>query len=386
VIDAPIDASGPPPCVAAGRNTVVVTGSTALQPFLSVVAKVLATSSPPYAIAYQGNGSCNGVDNIFNPIPAKRLIKDTAGRTSLLFDGEKPPTTCAFGLGVPVDVAISDVYSKSCNPAYVPSEQIADYLGPVQPMTFVVPSASSETAISAEMGRVVFGRGSQDVAAKPYTDPSLYFVRNVSSGTQQMLARAVTVDAKQWWGIDRGGSTKVRDLLLAVAPTKVNGAIGILSTDFADAERSRLRVLAFKDRNQICGYFPDTSVFTRDKRNVRDGHYSIWGPVHLYTAVSTGVPSAAAAALVTRFTVPRLDQPLLDAIIKAGLVPQCAMKVKRTEEMGPMTAFAPEFQCRCYFEATVPDGSVPQGCQTCAGPAECPAALPACNNGYCEAK
>jgi ABC-type phosphate transport system substrate-binding protein len=388
VIDAPIDApgSGPPPCLNGIRNVVVVTGSTALQPFLTVVAKVLAQNSPPYAIAYQGSGSCNGVENIFNPIAARRLVKDTFGRTNLLFEGEKAPTACSFGTGVPVDVAISDVFSKSCNPAYVPSDAIADYLGPVQPMTFVVPSASTENAISAEMGRVVFGRGSQDMAAKPYVDPALYFVRNFSSGTQQMIARAIQVEAKQWWGIDRGGSSRVRDLLLAVAPAKATGAVGILSTDFADAERNRLRILAFKDRSQICGYYPDTSVFTRDKRNVRDGHYSIWGPVHLYTPVTGGVPSPAAAALVTRFALPRLDTPLLDVIIKAGLVPQCAMKVKRTDEMGPMATFAPEYQCGCYFEATVPNGAAPDSCIACNGPADCPTATPACNNGYCEVK
>lgn len=378
---------GLPPCVAAGKNTVVVTGSTALQPFLTVVAKVLATSSPPYVIAYQGTGSCNGVDHIFNADPTKRVAKDAAGRTNLLFDGEKAPEQCAFGTtGVSVDVGISDVFSKSCNASYVASDRIAEYLGPVQPMTFVVPSASEERAISAEMARIVFGRGSMDAKASPFTDPLLYFVRNSSSGTQQMISRAINVDARQWWGVDRGGSTRVRDQLLSVAPARASGAIGILSTDFADAERARLRILAFRARNQLCAYYPDSSLFTRDKRAVRDGHYTMWGPIHLYAAVTGGVPNAAAAALVTRFGVPRLDQALLDTIIKAGLVPQCAMKVTRTEEMGPITTYSPEFQCGCYFEATVPNGSAPESCKTCNGPADCPSTAPACNNGYCELK
>ncbi len=383
----PFDAPpGLPACVPSGRNVVVVSGSTALQPFLAVVAKLLAESSPPYVIAYQGTGSCNGVDHIFNPDPAKRMAKDAAGRTNLLFDGDLAPQPCTFGAGAPVDVGISDVFSRSCNAAFVPNDRIAEYLGPVQPMTFVVPTGSQEKAISAEMGRTVFGRGGRDPSAMPYSDPSLYFVRNSSSGTQQMISRAIDVDARQWWGTDRGGSSRVRDQLLAVAPAKASNAVGILSSDFADAERSRLRILAFRDRKQLCGYFPDSTLFTRDKRNVRDGHYSIWGPIHLYTAVTGGLPNAAAAVLVTRFTVPRLDQSLLDTIIKSGLVPQCAMKVTRTEEMGPVSTFSPDFQCGCYFEATVPSGSAPESCQTCNGPADCPSGKPACNNGYCELK
>lgn len=386
----PVDAPPPPtlpPCIVAGKNTVVVTGSTALQPFLGVVASVLAGNSPPYQVAYQSSGSCNGVENIFNADSNRRLVKDVPNRTNLLFEANKTPVACSFGtVGVPVDVGISDVFAKSCNPAYLPNDRIAEYVGPVQPMTFTVPATSAETAMSAELGRFMFGRGGQDPGAAPFTDPLLYSVRNSSSGTQQMMARAIGVNAAQWWGVDRGGSTRVRDSLLAVAPARANGAIGILSTDFADAERARLRILAFKDKNQLCAYYPDSSQFTRDKLNVRDGHYSIWGPVHLYAAITDGLPNPAAAALVTRFTVARLDLPLLDSIIKSGLVPQCAMKVQRTDEMGPLSAYSPPFQCGCYFEATVPSGAAPAECKTCNGPADCPAGKPACNLGYCEEK
>jgi hypothetical protein len=253
-------------------------------------------------------------------------------------------------------------------------------------MTFVVPSTSPETSISAEMAHVVFGLGNSDTMAAPYLTPSLYFVRNSGSGTQQMMARAIGVDATKWWGKDRGSSGNVRDQLEAVAPVDSSQAIGILSTDFADPERSRLRILAFQGTDQTCGYYPDSTLFDRDKRNVRDGHYSIWGPEHFFAQVTGGLPSPAAAAFVTRFSTPRLDQSLLDAIIKSGLVPTCAMTVHRTEEMGPISSFSPEFQCGCYFEASVPGGAAPASCQKCGGPGDCPAAKPACNNGYCELK
>ena len=48
--------------------------------------------------------------------------------------------------------------------------------------------------------------------------------------------------------------------------------------------------------------------------------------------------------------------------------------------------YSPEFQCGCYFEANVPTGAPSPGCVACNGPADCPAAAPACNAGFCEAK
>ena len=375
-----------PPCVDPARNTVVIGGSTAVQPFLAVVAPLLAKNSPPYTIAYQPSGSCSGVDNLFSPDPAKHIAKDIAGKQALLFAADGTTTACTLGDGVPVDVAASDVFASSCTSTYATSDTLAEYLGPIQPMTFVVPSTSPETSISAEMAHVVFGLGTTGGGVQPYVDPTLFFIRNSGSGTQQMISRAIEIDAKKWWGGDRGGSGKVRDLLEAVPQTKSGSSIGILSTDFADTERARLRILAFKAKGQSCGYLPDSTPFTRDKLNVRDGHYAIWGPVHFYAQVSGGVPSAAAAALVTRFSLPRLDAPLLDAITKSGLVPACAMKVQRTSEMGPLTPFSPNFQCGCYFEANVPNGAAPPSCVPCNGPSDCAAATPACNNGFCEAK
>src|SRR5207248_375207 len=118
-----------------------------------------------------------------------------------------------------------------------------------------------------------------------------------------------------------------------------------------------------------------------DKANVRDGHYPIWGPIHLYASTSNGVPSMAADALVTRFSVPRLEQKLLDAIVGSGYIPACAMTVKRDQEMGPLASFQPQFGCGCYYESKVNGRS---NCATCGGPGDCPTNRPACNYGFCE--
>jgi ABC-type phosphate transport system substrate-binding protein len=397
----------PPPaptleCIDGTRQVVVVGGSTAIQPFLSVVAPLV--SAQGFQIVYQPSGSCTGVTGVFSPDASKRVVKDIPGRYAVLIspDGKSSPQ-CTFSTqnGAPpvtpvaLDVAASDVFASSCDPANTAGSQIGEYFGPIQPMTFVVKSESKETSISAEMGHFVFGRGNTDIGKAPFRDPAmypyikpaLYFVRNSGSGTQQMIARAIKVDATQWWGVDRGGSTQVQMQMQLINSADFNNAVGILSTDFADSVRGSLRILAFQDTGQLAAYYPDSTLTTRDKRNVRDGHYSIWGPVHFFAQLTTNnntLPNAAAQALVSKFTATKLDQSLLDAIIKSGLVPPCAMTVKRSSEMGPLEPFISPAACGCYFEAKVPEGQAPASCQTCSGPTECPGDRPACNYGYCE--
>lgn len=386
-VSSSVDASFPmQPCVEDPATTIVVTGSTAVGGFMQIAAQLLATSG--FRIAYQPSGSCNGVEQIFNPDPTKRIAKDRSGTVSLLFptDGTKG-IPCTWGSGAAVDVGVSDVFSTSCKPEYVTSANIADFLGPVQPMTFVVPAASDQTVISAAMGHVLFGRGN-DPKAAPWTDPSLFFIRNASSGTQQMLARAIGIDAGKWWGKNTGGTIGVVSGLQSVVPALASSVIGILSTDALRNEETRrnIRILAFQDEGQLCGFYPDRIPASLDKQNVRDGHYPIWGPVHFYTAVTAGQPSAKASALVQRFSLPGLDKVLLDGIITALLVPQCAMRVARDTEMGPLRAFNPPSQCGCYFESKLSGGSTPPNCTACTSTNNCPSTHPSCNFGFCEAR
>ena len=135
----------------------------------------------------------------------------------------------------------------------------------------------------------------------------------------------------KFWGIDRLSTDNLRDSMLA--STAAEQSIGILSIDYADKNRGNLRSLYLQARGQVCGYLPDSNKNAFDKMNVRDGHYPLWGYVHFFTPIGPGgVPSDAAKAFVTRFSIARLDQGLLDNIIGASLIPQCAMKVVRTGE------------------------------------------------------
>jgi ABC-type phosphate transport system substrate-binding protein len=374
---------------AAGRaNIIYVAGSSAIRPFLGYVANLVQNDE--YTIVYQSQGSCTGVAAVADPDPTKRLMKDVPAVGSkpanyaITFLPDGTAKECFLDpAGNFIDVGVSDVYAGTCG--YTLGSDASDYEGPIQPMTFMVSGVSSQTSISAEAAYMALGMGGNGGKAAPWIDPTFFFVRNASSGTQQLVARAIKVPADKWWGVDRGNATGVRSgMKTLLDQAGAEKGIGILSTDIADEERANLRILAFKAFGGLCAYLPDSSRTSFDKRNVRDGHYPIWGPVHFFTKTMGGVPSPAASALVTRFAAPRIDQTLMDAIILRHLVPKCAMGVKRTTELGAYQPRATnDFQCDCYFERTA-TGVVPAHCTMCQTNAECPAGTPSCNYGYCE--
>jgi hypothetical protein len=85
-------------------------------------------------------------------------------------------------------------------------------------------------------------------------------------------------------------------------------------------------------------------------------------------------------------SVPNIPQALLDAFISSSLVPSCAMKVQRSTELGPLSAYTPPFECDCYFLASPSvNGSAPPECALCKTANDCTdPSRPACNLGYCE--
>jgi hypothetical protein len=363
-------------------NLIHVTGSTNLPPLLEAVAPLLAARDPPYTVIFQPQTSCKGAGSMFEADPTKHLIKDIPGNWAFFFDSAGTRQYCRLNPeGNLVDVGESDVYAHTCG--YDPVPNVADYTGPIQAITFVVPAASTQISISAEAAHFVFGTGGSRTVVAPWTDPSLYFVRSSGTGTIQLTSRAINVPANAWWGIDRLSSDNLLDSISGVDPVSAERAIGVLSSDFADRARGNLRVLAFQGFGQSCGYLPDSSRASTDKANVRDGHYPIWGPIHLYASTVNGVPSPAADALVTRFAVPKIEQKLLDAIVASGYIPACAMRVRRDQEMGPMVSYQPQVGCGCYYDFRVNHGSSP-GCRECAGNIDCPPDRQVCNYGFCE--
>lgn len=365
-------------CADAG-NVIYVTGSTNLPPLIRAVQPLLYAARPPHTVVFAPQTSCKGAAAIYDPAASK--IHNIMNNWAFYYDPSGTQTLCLLDEpgGNTVDVGESDVYPQSCG--YAPALGVADYAGPIQAIAFVVPAGSKQTSISAEAAHLVFGAGGNRNQAAPWTDPRLYFIRGAGTGTVQLPSRTIAIDPGAWWGIDRLSADNLVASLEAVDPSQAEGAIGILSSDFADRNRQNLRVLAFQQRGERYAYYPDSTAESLDKANVRDGHYPIWGAIHFLAAVDNAVPSEAARALIPLLTVPRLDPSLVPAIIGAGFVPPCAMKVTHTSEVGPLSAFQPEFGCSCFYDKQV-TGATP--CQSCTTNSDCTGAARVCNYGFCE--
>jgi len=374
-------------CADAGPNVIYMTGTSDFGPLLKQVTPLLAANSPPYRAVFMAGTSCGGVSAAFGATPT--VIKDVAGTATkaanyaYYYDDTGTQVSCTLDTdGQVVDIGVSNLYSTVCDPTYVPGATVAGYLGPVVTFGLTVPAASTQKSISVEAAHIIFGLGGQNAAglkASPWIAPAYYSIRNSGAGSTALTAALIDVPRTAFWGVDRLSTDAIRDSLkVSPAPEQ---SIGILSIDYVDKDRDNLHVLFLQSEGQLSGYLPDSTDTSLNKANVRDGHYPLWGYVHFYTANINGAPSAAAGAFVTRFSVPNLDHQLVDAMIDASLVPQCAMKVARSTEMGAFVPNPYEFQCGCHFDYRTTGRAT---CATCTTLNDCPVSAPACNYGFCE--
>jgi hypothetical protein len=391
-----VDAGIPVPVLSAcpsantGQNVVIVSGSSNFPNVLKQMTPVItggnqanAATSGPIPI-FVTTSSCTAVKSMFGS--AAPVIHDPPPGTlqnkyAFYYDPSGTQVFCALGPdGVKLDIGESDVYSTTCGSAYTiganqqSNVNVLESLGPVQAMAFVVPYSSSQASISREAAREVFGAGSNGGAVTPWTDSHYYFVRNATTGTQQMIGREIGVDPGQFWGLDVGSATAVHTSIAGANsnPTVVNQAIGIISVDVYDADRTDLRVLAYQETEQDCAYLPDSSgdLNIKDKQNVRDGHYPIWGPLHFYTE---SPQSDQAGAFLSYFVQSEPLQAIVDAFIAASVVPPCAMAVQRSTELGPLVpVLESQPSCACYFETNTRNGQpASHGCNPCKSDADC---------------
>lgn len=355
-----------------------ITGSSAVKPFMAGLGKALSGTT---TLIYKSQGSCVGVDAV--------LSSTKITGTASYWDAAGVEKTCNVDpAGVVVDIGVSDVFATSCPGVSALPAGVGDFFGPNQVMELVVPTASSQASISAEAAYFVFGFGKAGMVT-PWLDDSQIFVRSPTSGTQQMIARAITVPAEKWKGVSLA---KSGDVLTSVATSvSPEAAIGILAADVADANRDKVKTLAFEAfKQKTCGYWPDSTATSFDKRNVRDGHYPIWGPLHFFANVgANNVPTKPDAANLIGYFTGKVPVPagvnLLDLEISAHTVPACAMKVQRATELGDVSSFTPTEACGCYFESKLNGNSPAAGCTACTKDAECGGAATHCRYGYCEA-
>jgi hypothetical protein len=386
----------------ASKGTVVyVTGSSAAKPFLQQIAQQLVGTG--IYLVYTSTGSCIGVDAVVNGTPMKTGASPAPAASATYWDtSSSSGVACDLpAAGVAADIGASDVFAQSCSGfelTDLDSLQIRDAHGPIQTMTFAVPASSAYSEISAQAAYFVFGFGKDggvlnDSGAPIWNDESSLFVRSPSSGTQAMLAAAIGVPAGEW----RGKSHKTSDDVAADLQTagqsqdSANRALGILAADYIDSKnlRAQVHVLAFQDSSQTCAVYPDSTSGAHDKRNVRDGHYPIWGPLHLLLKVDQfGNPLNEANRQAVTDIVGYLSGTkvlpngvqLIDVYAQSGLVPECAMHVTRTKDGGNISPYAPASPCACVFEAKATGATT---CTPCKVQGDC-AATQTCSQGYCE--
>jgi hypothetical protein len=380
---------------------VYIEGANAVGPFIAPLQQALSVDPNPINLVYIGDGGCVGAGNFFNnhaisskPAPVYYAAQ-SAGTCTL-------PATGGPNGGPPVaDIAASDVYAPTCGtlPGGQLPANVADFLGPVQPMVFVVPKASSQVSISASAAYFVFGFGDNSGVA-PWTVGASMYRRNASSAVQALLAVAIGVPLTRWAGVDVGTLAENTGPGLSGAAAVVNSleldpnpeqTIGILAaTNLDPTTTTHVTTLAYKDFDQSCGYYPDSTSAAHDKANVRDGHYALWGPLHFFTYVDTrGVPLDPNVQRVISFVRGTATPPggvdLLQVEAQNNLVAPCAMHVTRSTELGPLASFAPTGSCSCYYDFVATGKS---SCTTCTRSADCPATAPVCNLslpvGYCE--
>ena len=153
-----------------------------------------------------------------------------------------------------------------------------------------------------------------------------------------------------------------------------------------NATPDKLKTLAFRGVGQTCGYYPDSALTARDKRNVRSGLYALWSLGHFVAKVDEAgdIVDPDVAALVRAISGQVEDLDTVRSVIEAGVVPLCAMQVTREGLLGAISSSAPPIPCGCYYES-VATHDAPAECEACEDDSDCGTERPACNFGFCEA-
>lgn len=364
------------------KNPLTLVGSTALEPLYKGIGPKLATDAQsPLTLLYLRNGSCSGAGQL-----GKRLTATDAPKLFFVdasyTGGDVPQCENDIANGVPVDIAVSDVFYESCNlPDPFPAGY-KDFLGPVGTMLMVVPKQSTQTALTAEEAYYLFGFGASGDAA-PWGDETVMCIRSATSGTQGLWAAAFGVPAKSWRGKSNAGSMDVLNCLAGAARTSPERAIGILGAEIYDAGtvRNTYKALAFRSYKQQLAYYPDSTPTAFDKQNVRNGRYTAFGYAHLMAQVDgQGKPMNPLADQFVSLLLSQRQDVLTTIIRSVKMVPQCAMNVTRSSDGGELSlSSAPT--CGCFYD-TVILGRAPDRCQSCKADGDCASAH--CRLGFCE--
>lgn len=374
-------------------NPIFFPATTLLESFLSRVSPVLADPAimgeDQMTIVHFPLSSCITYDLHKDQVPL------TGTAIYYLPNGSQQTCDMPVGGDTKSDLSAMDVGGVTCLGGQTPPAELKEVPSHVETLGFVVPRNSSQTAITATEGYYLmkFG-GETDRQVSPWTDPNFINVRNPGSSTQLTIGANIGISGTMWSGNLQGnqGSSDLRDVIAAENTTgNAEQVIGILNSSKWEAVSDDIKVLAFQPFNQCIGaVFPDSTATSRDKVNVRDGHYPIWTNLRYILRVDDNDSSisdngAVAAARAQRFvdlmtgnaSVENLE--VSNAVIETGNIPTCAMHVQREIDGGDMSTFEHPAPCDCLF---LEGNGVESGCATC--DANTPCATGVCRSGFCE--
>jgi hypothetical protein len=364
-------------------NPVYLTATSLVKPYFARVAGKLATAaSEPVTIVYQAKSTCAAYSQVEPGSPMTG--------TAVYWDGAAEMSCDLPVDGVPPDGAMGDLTWKTCfnteQPATVAAVQTF-----VQPVGFVVPLSSTQTVITAEECNVLFRFGaSAGKQLQPWTDPNFIVIRNPNSSTQWLNGLACGVPGNAFSSNLTNTNSVSADVLAKVSAQggtpNAEKTIGILATDYYDGVRDKVKMLAFQSYKQGCSgaYLPDSSATSFDKKNVRDGHYGTFGYTWGMAKATGGVIGNARTKRLFDFMAGTAKvndaDPIADAA-RVGLVPTCAMSVRRSSDGGDLQRYTPAASCGCYFEAVTGKTL----CEPCSAQGTC-SGTKVCRFGYCEVK
>lgn len=373
-------------------NPLYLASTTDMKPFYARVATKLSApdaGTDQMTLVYRGNSSCAAYSAL---LPPGAALTGTASYWEVnAGSGVVEEKTCTFPASPAANahVAVGDVTVKTCTGGDTPAG-LKEFQGFAQAFGFIVPPNSQQQAITADEAYFVFKYGGQPgFQVPPWTDPAYVMIRSPAASTQLLIGLSSGVLGTQWSAALTNASSGASALVAKVAAENTSGnadkTLGILSTQVYDGNRDKVRMLAFQAADQKClggGVYPDSTAAAFDKRNVRDGHYEIWGYAWFLAPVDGGGQATDARArafldFVASEKVINGASALVDGA-QVGAIPRCAMAVQRRFDGGPLEDYQPTAPCGCYFEAL--RGTT--GCEAC--PAGACAGGKVCRHGYCE--
>ncbi|MDB4956586.1 MAG: hypothetical protein JWO36_4155 [Myxococcales bacterium] len=385
-VSSPAGAVPVPPCDTLQNPIYLQVGDTQLNLMKRLGRALRDNTAKPITLVFVTSGSCVNIDNMYHrtaPITANMqyvpsIAEDSTWQPSSATLACSPPTG-----GVFPDIANSALFNSACT-TETPPTNVKLTTGPTQAYVLAVPKASGATAITFEEAYFLFGFGPlvlQQMAGSitPWTDETQLFIRTSTKSTLLAWAANISVPVSKWHGMAFDGSPMVVSALQG--STNPGAAIGILGAEVYDANRLSLTALAFRANGQYAAYYPDSTSTSRDKQNVRDGHYTVWSPTIWMNKVTGGSPDKPDTQYVIDLIAgkPVTPAPSFESsviVAQVGLVPDCAMRVKRSFEGGPLSLYKPSTSCVCKFMSSV-DATSCQNCTTTC-------ATGTCRDGYCE--